>query len=789
MKNQLLLLAISLLSFTTQAQIAIKGKIVDEQQRPIDYAEIYLFQNQEELIKNAFSDIDGIFHIDINTSGNYSLQINYAGKQLYKQSLQLMNTTDLGTIQINTQTQLDEVVIQAEKKLVERKVDRLVYNTANSIASQGMDALEALSNTPMVKVQNDKVSIVGKSGVTIMVDERILHLSGDALTNYLKTLRSDDIEKIEVITTPPAKYEAAGNSGMINIVMKKNRKAGLYGTVSGTAAYNKNSSYNGNGTLNFQNKKWNIMAKVNAYDSKYWNHNQYSYKGETNGLQSSNTSNGSYSNYGGSLTANYQLTTNTLIGASYDLTNAKNNTTKNNTSDYFSYPNNQLTNQVEATTIDDSKNSYHTINTFLEHKLDTLGSQLTVGVNFFGNAPDSNSNISDQSSITGINNKMLYNNNLKYHVWSTNADLSYKLSWATIETGAKFTQYNNESTVAYYIFKNNDYEYDMSRSNNFNYNESNYAGYISLTKKINDKWNIKGGLRYEQTEATGKLIETGEQFNKSYGKWFPTAYVSYNPNDTHNFSLNYSKRINRPYSHILNPFKYYQNTYSYYSGNPELDPAFTDNFEVSYTYDSKLTITANYYTIKGSFDQYSVFENNIFKSTYFNMLNTDNYGIDISYNNKVFNWWETNTAANTYYATSYFTTNAPQIPQNGLVFSYYSYNTFNINNAKTVKLLLNWYHQLPYKEDNTRYHSYSSLSTGIKVSLLNKNLNINGNISDVFNSGKSDGTVYYNDNIQSFKNRWNSRRFNLSVSYTFGDSNNKKSIKEASFEDSQRSKQ
>lgn len=295
-------------------------------------------------------------------------------------------------------------------------------------------------------------------------------------------------------------------------------------------------------------------------------------------------------------------------------------------------------------------------------------------------------------------------------------------------------------------------------------------------------------MRFEQTEVEGHLLETDETFKKSYGKWFPTAYISYDPNENHSFNFNYSKRINRPYSGILNPFRYYANSYSYNSGNPELDPSFTDNFELNYLFHGSLSVGLNYYHITNSFDQYSTLIDDVFISTYYNMLNSDNYGLSVSYSDKITGWWQTSTGADMNYSSSYYRNKiANQIPQNGVYFSYYSQNTFTINTAKTLHVFLNWYHQVPHKSDNTKYGSYSALTTGIKASLLNKKLNVNVTLYDIFNTGKSNGTSYFRDNVQTFTNSWNSRRLTIGATYTFGDSSNKKSIKEANFEDKSRS--
>ena len=772
-----------------QAQNSLKGKVLNQENQPIDFAEIHLLKgSNNQLAQQGFTSETGDFQLTNLPSASYKLNIHYLGQLLYTKDITLENDLDLGEITTESTTQLGEIVLQAEKKLVERKADRLVFNTANSIASQGMDAMEALTNTPLIKVQNDKISIVGKSNVTVMIDDKIVHLQGDALTNYLKTLRSDDIEKIEVITNPPAKYEASGNSGLINIVLKKNKSLGLYGSIGSSYSYNNFNFASTNASLNYQNKKWNMMLKANGNKGKYGNKNTYAYRDENRILDAYGDPTGDYTAGGLNLTTNYQLSKNGVIGVTYDLSKYKTETKNNNISKYISVAQQTTDSIINSLTKVTSDNIYHTFNTFYDHNLDTLGSKLSLGINYFTTVPEEKTTMDEHNTPSNYKRSTYFTNDLNYQIWSATADLMFKLPWADVEFGGKYSNYDNRSKILYYNGAEGQFVYDTTRSNRFNYQEDNYAGYLSIHKKINDKWSVKGGLRFEQTEVEGHLVDTNEKFKKSYNKWFPTAYISYTPNENHAFNLSYSKRINRPYSSILNPFRYYANSYSYNAGNPDLDPSFTDNYELSYLFHGALSVSLNYYHSTNSFDQYSTMENDVFISTYYNILNNDTYGLNVSYSEKITGWWQTSTGLDAYLSDAYYRNKlANHVAQKGIGFSYYSQNTFTVNQAKTLSLFLNWYHQVPHKEDNTSYGKYQSLSTGVKANLLNKKLNLSLTLSDVFNTGKSSGTSYFTDNIQTFSNTWNSRRLTLAATYTFGDSSNKKNIKEANFEEKSRS--
>ena len=657
MSSKKLLLSILFLSIITslQAQNTLKGRVVDKENKPIDFAEVHLIkETDEQLAQQSFTDETGVFILNNITSDTYQFTIQYLGKYVYSSKLIIDKNIDLQTITIESNISLDEIVVKAEKKLIERKADRLVFNTVNSIASQGMDAVEALSNTPLIKVQNDKISIVGKSNVTIMINDKILHLQGDALTNYLKTLRSDDIEKIEVITNPPSKYEASGNGGIINIVLKKNKRLGLYGNIGTSYAYNNHNVGSANTNLNYQTDKWNFMLKVNGSKGQYSSNSKTTFENVQLLSKSFNNPLGPY-NYGGiNLTTNYQISEKRLIGITYDYSKSKGYIDRKNSSEYYSKPSYAMDSIINSISEQKDYNTYHTANLFYDYKLDTLGNKISVGVNYFSNLNGENNNLNDYNNQNYLSNAIQYVNNLDYQVWSGTADVAYKLSWANIEFGSKYSNYNNQSKMLSYKQLNDEWVYDTTRSNHFNYKEDNIAGYLSLNKKVNDKLNVKVGLRFEQTNVNAHLFETNEKFTKSYGKWFPSAYVSYDLNNNNTFNFNYSRRIQRPYLGILNPFRYYSNNFTYQSGNPELNPSFTDYFEFNYSLYNSLSIGVSYYHVSNSFSEYMTYENNIFATTYYNMLNADNYGLDVSYSDKITGWWQTNTGSNTYYAASYY---------------------------------------------------------------------------------------------------------------------------------------
>ncbi len=788
MNKLLFLFPIILSPFLSVAQYSLKGRVMNRDNQPLDYTDINLSDDENNLHTLAFTDANGFFGIQNIKENQYTLQINYFGAKIYQQQILINQDIDLHTIIVNAETDLDEIVVKSTAKLVERKSDRIIYNVANSIAAQGTSALQALNTTPMVKVNDHAIDIIGKGTASIMINNRPIQLSDEALLGYLSTLRSDSIDKIEIITTPPSKYDAAGNGGIINIITKTNSFDGLHGTITSSLAYNKNYTWNGNGTISFQNNNWNFMAKLSSNSSDYWNSNAYNYRSNEKDIRSLNIINGTNKNQSASITTNYNFNNKSIIGIAYDYTNLKGIYTKENTTDYIE--DDFLTDQIEAIAKNNSKNAYHLLNLFFEHNTDTLGSKLFLGANFFTNNPNSKSDVKDKSDFTTIANSIIHDNNLKYTVYSSNLDFTQVFNWATVEMGAKYTHYNNKLTMNYFnvIENNSRKDKDKSKSNRFNYTEENIAAYIDFDKRFDAIWQIKAGIRYEATETASHLLETDENHKNKYCKWFPSVHVYFTPNEKHSLSLNYAKRIERPHAKVLNPFKYYDNTYSYNGGNPQLLPTYTETIEANYAFANSLNISLSYQNTTDTFDQLTILDDNIFKTTYYNMLDTKSISLTLIYNFKPLPWWETNLSARTFTNNSKYTTNTNQIPQNGINFYYLFYNTFNLSHTPNINLFINWLHQLPSKEDNTAYHGFKNLSSGVNLKLLDSNLNINTSFTDILNTVTSRGSIYFTDNTQHYFNKWNAKTISLSATYSFGNARSKKEIKEITFEDSERSK-
>lgn len=677
---------------------------------------------------------------------------------------------------------IETVTVNAKKNLVERKVDRLVYNVQNSMLSQGSSGTEVLAGTPFLKVDEDKglLSIAGKNGVSVMVNDRMLNLSGTELINYLRNLRSENILKIEVITTPPSKYEAQGNSGIINIVLKKNQLLGWNGYLT---TYYKQKTYAGSGSVagvNYQNEKLKAAIKLQGFDEEKRSVENYQVMGKSSSVNRDDRRDMN-DGLGFNATLDYSLSEKSNIGMVYDMMKGHSNMDIHSGQNYFT--DDTLNFQTQTDSKHRSDFTSQMLNLYFDQKLGDH--KLSFGANYYGNLPDTQVNFKT-INMADHSEQMVRNlSSVDYKIYSGQADLTLNLKNIQVEAGTKYSQFSNNSAIEYYNMISGNYTIDPKKSNLFNYNEKNYAGYFSASKDFGEKWSAKIGLRYEYTDTKGFSPTTESQSDNRYGKLFPTAYISYKADADHQFSLTYSRRINRPYFRALDPFRWYSNPNTYYTGNPSLQPSFNHNIEFNYIFKNKFSANLYYQRTLNNFDQITFLDGIQLTSTYQNYYNQNNYGINLNYTDTFFKIWESNLSAS-------FSCNETQItqfnavPKSGQAFYYSTNNTFRLNKAKTFFLFLNYWHNLPSRDGYMSVRNRASADAGIKMSIAKKALQINLSVSDIFKQSGYKANMYFSDNTQSFNNYWDARRLTLSITYNFGNQKLKNEERKINFEEKNR---
>jgi outer membrane receptor protein involved in Fe transport len=620
-----LLAVIMLLPAVAFAQ-TVTGKI-SQTGNVVPYVEVIAIKDQKK--QTAISDEKGNYSLKLSENGTYNIKLIQDGIEVSNKELMVNGEVKHDFfIEKKKEKQIEGVTLTARKKLIERKADRLVFNVSNSVASQGMDGADALATTPLVKVDdNTGVSIVGKSGVAVMINDRILNLSDAELVTYLKSLRSENIEKIEVITSPPAKYEAQGNSGLINIVLKKNQNLGWSGSLTSSL---QQQTYTGNSnsvTVNYQNEKLRTSLKLRQNKNEKHSYENYWIEG-ADGLKSNDNRRDFGDGLGANFSLDYQLSKKSNIGFIYDLGFGHSNMDITNTSNYFQ--NGNYTNTLLTYAEHRATGRQHTASAYYDLKFGKQDNKLSITGNYFSNTPETTIDFTTTES-SGERFVVKSPSMVDYKIYSGQADLTLPYQFAKTEAGIKFTNFDNNSNIFYQNLTNGNYITDPLKSNEFGYNEKNYAAYISFEKSFNEKWSAKAGLRYEYSVVNGNSLTSGQQNENSYGKFFPTAYISYKSNENHTFNLNYSKRINRPGFRAINPYRWYININSYFTGNPFLKPSINHNFELSYVYKGKLSVSAYFQRSVDAFGQLANLKGENRVSTFENYYNQNSMGVSLNY--------------------------------------------------------------------------------------------------------------------------------------------------------------
>ncbi len=669
--------------------------------------------------------------------------------------------------------EIQEVEIKARKKLVERKIDRLVFNVQNSTSATGGDAMDALRVTPGVKVINDKISIIGKSGVSVLIDDKIMHLAGDDLANFLKTIPSDQIKSIEVITTPPAKYDAQGNGGLINIVLKKTKKNSWNATIRSSYKQATYATGNLGADFSFQKDKITLFSSINTGDGTRKNIDNSSIYYPEERWENKSPRKIENKFLSTRLGLDYDLTNKLSMGFQYLGSFSEMNINENNTASYIYDSRDYLKSYIISKAKSNEKPNLNQFNFHTIYKLDSLGKKISFDVDYFSlkdkNTRNYNGNSWDKNDIPQSYFAAINNNNQDITNYSGKIDAELPLEWAKLSFGGKISQSRTHNNVVFYDNSSGTPIIDEKQTNEFDFTENTQALYFSANKKLGEKWEANVGLRAENTQTKGYSRNLDQENKNTYFQLFPTAYLAYTPNDNHSFNMTYSRRINRPNYNQLNPFRIYDNPYSYVEGNPFLKPSYTSNFEFIYTFDN-LESKIYYSYEKDGFEQLGILDNDTKITRYFvlNFLKTYNIGLteNISFNPVKF--WTTTNSFDINYTKSTSDTPITVGSLNGWNTYLSTDNEFSLNSKKTLSFNVGYWISLPGVNGVDKVGTNQSLYAGLKFLMLDKNLQLSIIANDILKTQKPVYTSYSNGIKTMYRNYYDTQFFTLSLSYKFG---------------------
>lgn len=714
--------------------------------------------------------------------GDYTLLVKYVGYKEYHRKNIHVTTSDISINPIKLSLELNNlktVNIQSKKPLITMTLDKVTMNISESSLSAGTTALEILRQAPGVQLaESGNVSLNSKN-VTVQIDGRQSYLSGEELKNWLSSQPSNAIDKIELISNPSAKYDAA-SSAIINIKTTKMLNYGSNGSFTLGAGSGKFGRGNSGVNLNYRKEKINIYGSYNFMGLK-----QFSSLVNNRILQNNNQvtflNEDQYSEKG--------MNVNTVkAGADYDI-NSKNsigillrgNFTNRNRQDESTTPIGLVNQSVDSTILTNinGNSSWVSPSANLFYKFNDLSKKqlLTVNGDFYRYGKTSNNIYTN--NYFGNQNQFLHSgtqirdNSPGYiSIKSITADYEKKVKLGTLSAGLKsaFTTTNND--VTWENFDNKSWNVDQSKTNHFIYDENISAAYVGLSRQMK-KIGMQLMLRGEQTNVTGNSITMNTEFNKNYFQLFPSIAFQYTKSPTNQFSLSYRKSIERPLYQYVNPFLIFQSTYNYFQGNPNLNPMTKHELQFSWSYKQTVFTSLSYNYIK---DFYGTFykQDPVTKGivSYFdNYSNAQSLNLNIAVSKMIKKWW--GFSGN--FASSYFKGSYPNIVTRK------STPSLNLTATNGIILGKGWsadvmsLYSLPYSDGFYDYKSNFLLNAGI-TKVLNSNSSIKLTSSDVFKSYKMYYTAQYsNINLQNIA-RYDTRSLTLTYTQRFGNARVKKQV-------------
>ena len=761
---------------------AVNIKFTDEQQKPVNGLLVQLMKTADSsLVLSSFSEPDGSVKFVNVRKGAYFIYVAQFVYDAYKSSSFNVDESHLNfslpNVALHTKV-LKEVTIVAQVPFVEKQPDMLVVNVDKSPMSAGSSTMDVLERSPGIIIdQNDNINMQGKSGVTVMIDGKKSAMTGSELADFLRALPADAIEKIELITNPGAKYDAAGTGGIINIVMKKGKLLGFNGTATGSYSQGVYPKASGGFTLNDRTRKVNLFLdyyysyrknlKDITMDQNFYNgteliestvqHSYYNIPNYTNVLHCG---------------ADFFASDKTTIGFTFDgnIRQYQYNEMSSSAIDSIGLPNSSSSSIAS----DNGTESQYNGELTYKHKFDSIGNRM---LSFTADYVNLRFNDIQQftNNYSTVENEYFQPPLLYGHVPFYDQGYIFQADYVTpftinakLEAGAKVSYTSIDANTQFFLGTNNSFPVDTSQTEHFKYNEGIIAGYITYSKSIR-RGDLSLGLRTEQTFANGNLITTGQEINRNYLYWFPHVTYTDTLNALNNLEVSTGTRFNRPDYSELNPFKNYINPTTYNQGNPDLVPEYEYDVNVSDVFKSIYVFTLSYAATRRPEESVHIHapaEPGVTLITYENLEWENYYGFNISATPQITKWWTSNNYAAVFYGQ--FIANISQTPINTgkLIFQGNTDNSFLL--GKNISLELNGQYSSGgfwgYFESSPRW----SVGSGMQAKLMRNKCTIKLSISDIFYTSYFNTTSAVYNYTESYIVKRDTRVGTISITYRFG---------------------
>jgi len=770
----------------------ISGSVLDDAGKPLDGATVILLTAKDSVVVGTqLANTNGSFTFQNLKDNTYLVKVTYIGYKDYRSSYVIISQqkpVNLPAFILSSVGKtLNGVAVTAQRSYIQQKIDRTVVNVGALISNTGANALEVLEKTPGVQVDADgNITFKGKSGVLVMIDDKPTYLSAANLATYLRSLPSSSLDQIELMDNPPAKYDAAGNAGVINIKTKKNTIKGFNAVASADYQQGNYSRTNESINLNYRINKVNLFANLAYNEQRTFrrleiDRNYF----DANGDPTSSLKDISYfrpvsNNINIKAGMDYFISPKTTWGFVF---------TGDISSDHDSSPvysllynkNNQLDSTIN--TLNTSKNTFNSkgINLNYTHKFDSAGRVLTFDLDYIRDVAGSNQLFVNNTILPDgtLTNSTTLNDNLPaiINIYSAKADYSHPfIGKAKLEAGIKSSYVNTDNAANYFNVVNGVNTIDYNNTNRFLYKENINAAYVNYNKNFG-RFSLQTGLRVENTNGNGHQLGNAQKadslFINHYTNLFPTAYFSYNLDTAgHNvFVVSYGRRIGRPNYGSLNPFTFFVDEFTHFTGNPFLRPQFTDNYKLAYSFRSLFTVAVTYNLTTDVQGETIHRAGDVFISTQGNIGRQKTLDFSVNSNFQPAKWWSVNLYAEVYNNTYQGAFYTGYLNQSQVTFSGNGNNQFTISPTWNAELS-------GFFDSGGTYGQFVTLPKGmlnaaVQKKIFNNKASIKLSVRDILHSFSPSGTI---TNIAgaaaTFHNTLDTRVATLAFTYSFGKSTN-----------------
>lgn len=770
----------------TASQITVSGTVIDfDTKAPLEYATIVIKPEKGTLLSGGITDAKGNFDIKVN-KGNYTVSIEYISfKTKTFTHQELVKNKNFGTIELALDAEaLDEIEIIAEKSTVEIRLDKKIYNVGKDMTVKGGTASDVLDNVPSVTVDVEgAVSLRGSEDVTILINGKPSGMIGLSGADALSQLPADAIEKVEVITSPSARYDAEGTAGILNIILRKGKAQGFNGSFNGTAGTPKNLGASVN--LNFRTNKFNFFTNAGYSDSEYpgesssnvtyydSNHDVLEYRNESGDFDRIRN------RFNTTVGVEYFIADKSSITGTFFYRDSKgDNYATNTTNEYDELYNLTETGVRINDEAETGKNVEYSLN--FTHDFKKEGHALILDLQY---SNDTDNEFSDITDVTTYPN-FIDNNPEKNSTKEASSDLLVKGDYvlpigenSQFELG--FKAILNDLTSDYVVEDFNtdtgEFEDNMDFTNTLDFKQDIYSFYTQYGTKFN-KLSVLLGLRSETTDRTILLLQTNENSEKKWTELFPTVNIGVEFNDTESLTLGYNRRLRRAHSHYLNPFESRTSETYIRKGNIELEPTYTSAFDVGYLKRwDKLTLNSSvYYQNSTNNIEYVQTEETreingeptlVIVTMPINLGSQERYGFEFTTNYTPFNWWRLSGSFNFFRAITEGDYNDVNYDSDNN--SWYT----RINSKVSLPFGVDWQTRAmymgPFQSAQTKRDAMVSVDLAFSKDILNDKGTLSFNVRDLLNSRVRSSETTTDTTFSDDEYRRSSRQFMLNFSYRF----------------------